>query len=279
MSAHYIFRMDDITPTMDWGRFESLMNLFMKNSIKPLLGIVPDNRDPNLNRQCANPRFWDEMRSLHNSDAIDIAQHGYQHTLIPRPGAALLKSHCGTYELSEFAGESYHDQVFKISEGQKILHSHGISTSYWMAPNHSFDQTTLRALSDLGFTAVSDGVSLFPYTSCGLVFVPQQTWRPRWMPLGVQTICLHSNTITPSEVKGLRVFLRRPYAFSRFSAMLTEVSESAMLKTADMTFGIAYEFTRQLRKYSRRPLQAVRSRPGIRTPLDSKPPLPSHLGS
>lgn len=279
MSARYLFRIDDIAPTMDWGRFESLMNLFIKNSVKPLLGIVPDNRDPNLNRQRANPHFWDEMRTLQQSDLVDIAQHGYQHTLVPRPGAALLRFHCGSRELSEFAGESYHDQVFKISEGKKILHSHGLSTTYWMAPNHSFDQTTLRALSDLGFTAVSDGVSLFPYTACGLVFVPQQTWRPRWMPFGVQTICLHSNTVTPSEVKGLRVFLRRPYAFARFSEMLTGAPETFVSKTADMTFSIAYEFTRQLRGCLRKPPRAVRLRPGIRPQLDSKPPLPSHLGS
>jgi predicted deacetylase len=279
MSARYIFRMDDITPTMDWGRFESLMTLFMKHSIKPLLGIVPDNRDANLCRQTANPRFWDEMRSLQNSDAVDISQHGYQHTLIPRPGAALMRFHCGVHELSEFAGESYHDQVFKIAEGSRILRSHGISTTYWMAPNHSFDTTTLRALVDVGFTAVSDGVSLFPYTSCGLVFVPQQVWRPRWMPCGVQTICLHSNEITPSEIKHLRLFLRRPYAFSRFSTVLAEASCGLIARSADATFTTFYRFASTVKKRTRKPPREGNHNLGIARQRGPKPPLSLHLDS
>jgi predicted deacetylase len=271
--------MDDITPTMDWGRFESLMNLFMKHSIKPLLGIVPENRDPKLRRQQPYPRFWDEMRSLQDSGAIDIAQHGYQHTLVARPGAALLASHCGTHEVSEFAGESYHDQVFKIAEGNRILRSHGITTTYWMAPNHSFDKTTLRALVDVGFTAVSDGVSLFPFKSCGLVFVPQQVWRPRWMPCGVQTICLHTNTITPSEIKELRVFIRRPYAFPRFSEVLAGVSTGIFTRSADLTFALAYRVATQVKKRTRRRIQKARHNLALEQRLDSKQPLQLHLGS
>jgi predicted deacetylase len=279
MNARYIFRMDDITPTMDWGRFESLMNLFMKHSIKPLLGIVPDNRDPNLCRQRANPRFWDEMRGLQESGAIDIAQHGYQHTLVARPGAALLASHCGTHEVSEFAGESYHDQVFKIAEGNRILLSHGITTTYWMAPNHSFDKTTLRALVDVGFTAVSDGVSLFPFRSCGLVFVPQQVWRPRWMPCGVQTICLHSNTITPSEIKELRLFIRRPYAFPGFSEVLDNAPHGMITRSADLTFSLVYHFANQIKRRTRKPSREASHNLVLEKPLDSKQPLPLHLGS
>jgi predicted deacetylase len=279
MNAHYIFRMDDITPTMDWGRFESLMNLFMKHSVKPLLGIVPDNRDPNLCRQQAHPRFWEEMRALQNSDAIDVAQHGYQHTLVPRPGAALLSSHCGAHEVSEFAGESYHDQVFKIAEGNRMLRLHGISTTYWMAPNHSFDKTTLRALVDVGFTAVSDGVSLFPFTLCGLVFIPQQVWQPRWMPCGVQTICLHSNTITTSEIKTLRLFLRRPYAFSRFSDVLAHTSNHHLTQPADLAFRAIYHFANRIKRRTRKPFREANHSQGLTKPLEPKLPLQLHLGN
>ena len=43
-------RMDDITPEMDWEKFERFRALLETYKIKPLIGVVPDNRDENLNR-------------------------------------------------------------------------------------------------------------------------------------------------------------------------------------------------------------------------------------
>ena len=37
------FRMDDITPDMDWKSFEAFEQLFERYGCYPLLGIVPDN--------------------------------------------------------------------------------------------------------------------------------------------------------------------------------------------------------------------------------------------
>jgi predicted deacetylase len=218
MAASYIFRLDDITPAMDWGRFWALLQLFKRHGIKPLLGVVPDNRDRNLNRGPAHADFWKILRTLSAADDIDIAQHGYQHILVHRPRASILGPAEGIrQEVSEFAGDTYNDQSFRIREGRLILEKNGLSTTYWMAPNHSYDQDTLYALRDNGFTALSDGIALFPYIKEGLVFVPQTSWKPRWMPVGVHTVCLHTNSITPRDIKKLRLFLRRPFNFTRFS--------------------------------------------------------------
>jgi predicted deacetylase len=242
MNTKYLFRMDDITPGMDWNRFWALMQLFRRHDIKPLLGVVPDNRDPNLERCPHYPRFWETLRGLVESDAVDIAQHGYQHTLTHRPHASILGSSVGVRkEVSEFAGDPFYDQDFRICEGRRILQHHGISTSYWMAPNHSYDNTTLRALHHNGFTAISDGIALFPFSSDGLTFVPQTSWRPRWMPLGVHTICLHTNEITPQHVKELRVFLRRPFQFTRFSSVATQTSLSSAHAAANHSYQLAYK--------------------------------------
>jgi len=249
MKTMYLFRMDDITPGMDWNRFWALMQLFQRHQIKPLLGVVPDNRDPNLERCSRHPRFWEMLRSLVDSDAIDVAQHGYQHILVHRPDTALLGPSVGIYkQLSEFAGDPFYDQDFRIREGRRILKQHGISTTYWMAPNHSYDKTTLRALRNNGFTAVSDGVALFPFSLDGLVFVPQTSWRARWMPLGVHTICLHTNEITPRQVKELRVFLRRPFHFTRFSTVATHISLSPAHITANRSYLFAYKALWALRR-------------------------------
>lgn len=277
MRAQYIFRLDDITPRMNWDRFDGLMRLLRKHSVKPLLGIVPDNRDPKLNCQSEHPRFWEIMHDFQERGEIDVAQHGYQHLLVARPTVLSLRT--GTRNVSEFAGEPYHDQVFKITEGNRILLSRGIKTNYWMAPNHSFDETTLRALVDVGFTAVSDGISLYPFTYAGLVFVPQQTWRPYWMPCGVQTICLHTNTITPREVKLLRAFLRGPHEITSFSKVLIQHAPRITHTVADLAFQAAYHTAWRFTKGAKKTRQIRMQPPKITTPLGSKPPLQSHLGN
>jgi|GEM_PF-374324 len=285
MSAAYLFRLDDITPEMDWERFWALMRLFLRHSIKPLLGVVPDNRDPNLIRQSSRADFWEILRTLKNSDSIDIAQHGYQHILVHRPGAALIGPAYGIKkEVSEFAGDPFNDQIFRIREGLRIIKSNGLDTTTWMAPNHSYDRNTLKALRENKFTAVSDGVALFPYRSDGLIFIPQTSWRPRWMPLGVHTICIHTNSITPSEVKRLRIFMRRPLNFTRFSEVVSrykDIQDSALTTSAlanaayDLSYRSAWSVNRTINRW--RSGDLPRSQTGSR-PWQA-PPLPSRQDS
>jgi predicted deacetylase len=249
MGAAYIFRLDDITPGMDWDRFWALMQLFRRYGIKPLLGIVPDNRDHNLNRRPPHELFWDTMQDLAKSDEIDVAQHGYQHILVHRPNASLLGPAVGIRkEVSEFAGDPLIDQEFRISEGKNILAQRGLSTPYWIAPNHSFDKNTLQALRSNGFTAVSDGIGLFPYVEHGLLFVPQTSWRARWMPFGVHTICLHTNAITPLQIKELRLFLRRPYCFTRFSDVCREGTRYPTAAVTNTTYATLYRAAWAIKK-------------------------------
>ena len=51
------FRMDDITPGMHWRRFEQFVALFDAHGVKPLLGVVPENRDPKLDVGPQNAGF------------------------------------------------------------------------------------------------------------------------------------------------------------------------------------------------------------------------------
>jgi hypothetical protein len=195
------------------------MRLFQRNRVKPLLGIVPDNRDPKLNRQKPEPQFWETMKLLSERGLVDIAQHGYQHILVrTSQRAALYQTNNSRAARSEFAGYSYQEQLDRIHKGREIMARHGLATTYWFAPNHSFDLTTLNALKNAGFDAVSDGIALLPYHYRGLIFIPQQLWRPAWVPTGVFTICLHSNEITTREIGGIRQFLRTPARITSFDA-------------------------------------------------------------
>lgn len=193
MVAHYVYRMDDVTAGMDRERFRAFLDLFRRHRLRPLLGIVPDNRDPGLNPHPQDPGFWDAMRELRSRGEAEFAQHGHTHVYIGRrPG--ILGRRYGFSDNSEFVGLPYEHQRRKIEEGRELLRTQGIETDVWMAPSHGFDQTTLRALREAGFGAVTDGIALYPYRRGGLVFVPQQLWAPKRVPLGVWTICLHTNT-------------------------------------------------------------------------------------
>ena len=184
------FRMDDITPEMDWSRFQQFKKLFERYRNKPLLGIVPENRDPKLMVSGPNSDFWEEMRRLQEA-GWSVAQHGYQHRYETQDGGLL-----GIKARSEFASLPYEIQYEKIQKGKERLREHGIESDIWMAPGHSYDRNTLRALCNSGFRIVSDGFSLFPYEYMELRFIPCQFGVPRKLPFGVVTICIHANAMT-----------------------------------------------------------------------------------
>jgi predicted deacetylase len=275
MNARYLFRMDDITPTMDWGRFWAILRLFQRNRVKPLLGVVPDNQDRTLNLQKPDPHFWETMRLLVERDLVEIAQHGYQHILARTSETALLKhTHGRKVERSEFAGYSFQEQLERILKGKEILKENGLATDYWFAPNHSFDLTTLSALKTAGFTGVSDGIALTPYRFRGLIFIPQQLWRPAWVPTGVFTICLHSNQITTREIKTIRQFLRSPVKITSFGAEVRGYRHRTLDGVKNALFKELYRGAWKARRAFHTPSQAARVLP-INLPPE---PTPTHLG-
>jgi predicted deacetylase len=186
------FRLDDVSPHMAWDKFDALADLFKKHGVRPLLGVIPDNRDPELLKLPSRADGWERIMVL-ESEGWTTAQHGFRHEY-KTTDAGLL----GINGYSEFAGVDYETQLETLSEGQQILREHGLDTDIFMAPAHSFDQNTLKALKSLGFRYVTDGYSLFPYNRRGLKFIPCQTSRPRKTPLGLVTVCLHPNTM-PDE--------------------------------------------------------------------------------
>ena len=201
--SQYLFRLDDICPTMDWRRLGQLESLFSQFNIKPIIGSVPDNQDPALVVGASQPGFWVYMRQLKKKGWV-VAQHGYQH-IYKTKDSGILKIN----QRSEFAGLPYDEQYQAISAGQAILKKHlGEAPTWWMAPAHSFDATTCQVLKNLSYTHLTDGVALYPFTTLGLTWVPQQLWQPRRMPFGIWTICLHPNTMKDADIHRLRSFVK-----------------------------------------------------------------------
>lgn len=186
--AHYLIRFDDICPKMNWAVWRRVEETLTAAAIKPMLAVVPDNRDETLDVDHANADFWQEVRRWQGM-GWTIGLHGYQHTYVT-PEAGLI----GLNRRSEFAGLSYREQAEKIRRGVEIFEHNGVRPDLWIAPAHSFDAVTLESLAEAGITTVSDGFFAYPGTDRrGTRWLPQQLWEFRPLSFGVWTVCYHCN--------------------------------------------------------------------------------------
>lgn len=199
--ARFVIRLDDICPTMDHEKFARARAHFEAAGVRPLMGIVPDNMDPDLIVHGPDPSFWQMMRDLAAS-GWGISQHGYRHRIHTNDRGLL-----GITARSEFAGRSLEVQREDLAQGKAILVSEGLGTDNFMAPFHSYDRKTLAALKSLGFTTLTDGYGLFPWRAGGLRFVPQLFERPANFGIGIYTMCLHLNNMTMDEIDELGHFM------------------------------------------------------------------------
>lgn len=222
-SAQYLVRFDDLCPTMSRERRESFLSILASHRIHPILAVVPDNQDPELNVQAPDPDFWERMKVLESAGAT-IAMHGYQHLCKSR-GKSLVPLH----EETEFAGVDEPRQREWIRSGLEILRSHGLSPRLFVAPRHGFDQATLRALFREGLGFVSDGFAKRPFSRDEIVCIPQQLWAPAFQQTGLWTICIHPNTAPPSLEQELDRFLQDHAAqFTTFDRVILEYEPSKL---------------------------------------------------
>ena len=203
MSRKIAIRMDDITPDMNWENFYFFKELFRETGITPLLGIVPDNQDPKLHCEAPKDNFYELMREL-EKEGYCLAMHGFHHIYTTKSGGIFPLNHD-----SEFAKVPYKMQKEMLVLGKKKLQEHGIDTDIFMAPSHSYDKNTLRALKETGFTKITDGFGTAPYMYKGLVFYPISFLLSRSLKQkkGVTTMILHANTLTePDRERYMEVF-------------------------------------------------------------------------
>lgn len=213
----YIFRIDDVHPSMDWQAFQGYMDLLGKYGVVPLLGIIPDCRDASLIRHKGSETFWNDIRGFVSTGKAEISQHGFHH-VYGKSRSMLSDWLLGRNPQSEFRGLPFHIQMKMIAEGKAILASQGLFTEVFMPPSHTMDGITRQALLENGFSTVSDGVSLFPYKKGGLFYVPQQQWSPKRVRKGIITICFHSGySYDSSCLKSTEAFLLGKPPILKFS--------------------------------------------------------------
>ncbi len=201
--AQYLLRFDDLSPSLRRQRWEGYAALIEKFNIRPILAIIPDNRSEEWESAQKDPGFWAEMREMEAAGAT-IAIHGYQHRC-ESSGRCLLNLHRRT----EFGGVELETQKEWIRIGKQILEEHGLSPKLWVAPRHGFDTNTLRALKAEGMPCLSDGFARVPFVREGVVWIPQQLWKPVVKAAGLWTICIHPEMDPRSNVRLLASFLEK----------------------------------------------------------------------
>ncbi len=199
MTAQFLIRFDDICPTMNWRKWDQVEKILVDAGIKPLLGVVPDNCDPELRAAPADPTFWNKVRDWRDL-GWSIGLHGFQHCYVSSSAGILGRNH-----YSEFSGLAESVQKSKLERGIEIFRREGIRPEAFIAPAHSFDAVTVRLLARLGVDCISDGYSMFPYVCDeGMLWVPQQLGWFRRMPFGTWTVCLHTNPWVPRQLDQFR---------------------------------------------------------------------------
>jgi predicted deacetylase len=215
MFARYLIRFDDICPQMNWSKWERVEQALLNQNVRPILAVVPDNRDPKLSRDPPRKDFWEKVRGW-QARGWAIGLHGYQHQYVNREAGML-----GINRQSEFAGLGYEEQLAKLRAGLAIFAQEGVRADCWVAPGHSFDWTTVKALADVGIRTISDGFALGPYRDeLDSRWIPQQFARMRAMPFGIWTFCYHPNEMSDAEL------VRFPRLLARLSSRMIPLAEA-----------------------------------------------------
>ena len=58
-----LIRLDDIAENMNWDLMNKCEQLFDQYNIKPLLGVIPKNKDPELLRFNKEEMFWEKIKN------------------------------------------------------------------------------------------------------------------------------------------------------------------------------------------------------------------------
>ena len=202
--SKYIMRLDDAAEKMNvekWLRMEQLLD---KYSIKPLGGVIPACKDPEMDQYMYDDEFWNKVQRWTLKGWV-VALHGYEHIYCTESGGLNPVN-----KRSEFAGVPLDEQKKKIKNGVEILNKHGIIPKIFFAPSHTFDENTIRALKEEScISIISDTVANDVYFNKGIYFIPQQSGRCRKLPFKIVTFCYHPNVMTDVEFDRLEFFLEK----------------------------------------------------------------------
>lgn len=245
MSAKFLIRLDDACQTMDHAKWLRMENLLDKYGIKPMVAVIPDNKDGAFNHErIEDDVFWRRVKSW-QTKGWEIAQHGYTHEYVSKSSGDFTVGN----SYSEFAGLLYSVQREKIKQGYQLLKEQGIAVKSWVAPAHTFDYETVRALSEVtDIEIISDTIALYPYRHKGFIWIPVQIANFINVPFGYWTVCIHPNEFTHKDFEQLERSIQR-FQSQIIATPEIKVHNGFRMKLVNFSFKVIFNL---LIKYKRR---------------------------
>jgi len=201
----YLVRLDDASEYMDDKKWKKIFDILSKYSIKPIIGVIPNNEDPKLTSKYEkNLKFWLEVKQW-EKDGMTICMHGYNHLYTTKS-----KGINPIGKKSEFAGVDLEIQRDKIRKASQIFKNNNIYTNCFFAPSHTYDHNTLKAIKDeSNINVIIDSYSSKPYSKFDFVFIPQQFGKFRHSLFKLTTFCYHPNTMDEEDFINFERFLAK----------------------------------------------------------------------
>jgi len=202
----YLIRLDDIAENMNWDLMDRAEALFDKLDIKPVVGIIPDNKDIELlNYPKKEFNFWEQVRKW-KKKGWEIGMHGTNHLY---DGFCKKNDYLNLGGNTEFCNLNYDEQLKKIQLGLKKFESEDLKIRTFFAPNHTFNNNTINALNACGINEIIDGYGIMPYTENNTKFIPQLFYKIIKLPFGFQTFQIHLNYLKEKEFNDFEVFIKK----------------------------------------------------------------------
>ena len=198
-----LIRLDDIAENMNWDLMQKLELLFEKYKIKPVLGVIPENKDNELLAYPKKDNFWEQVKIWRNK-GWEIAMHGYTHVYDKTCKNNDYFNYGGG---SEFSGHPLETQMLRIKNGLKKFDHEKIKIRTFFAPNHTYDKNTFIALKNCGINEVIDGYGFVPYVQNDIKFIPQLFYKVLALPFGIQATQIHLNYWTQKDFDNFEKFI------------------------------------------------------------------------
>lgn len=198
-----LIRLDDIAENMNWPLMKKCESLFDKYNIKPLLGVVSNNKDPELLSNQKNDKFWDQIRKWKEKN-WEISMHGFTHVYDQETKKKDYFNYGGG---SEFFGHSYEEQFSRINKSLEIFKKENIEVRSFFAPNHTYDLNTFSALKNNNIQNIIDGYGLMPFKRNNINFIPQLFYREILLPFGIQSTQVHLNYWNENDFQAFEKFI------------------------------------------------------------------------
>ncbi len=240
-----LIRLDDIAENMNWNLMEKSELLFEKYGIKPILGVIPNNKDNELLSYSKKNNFWEQVRNWRDK-GWEIAMHGYTHVYDKICKNEDYFNYGGG---SEFCGHTLETQISRIKNGLQKFKNEKIKIRSFFAPNHTYDKNTFIALKNFRINEVIDGYGLMPYIENDIKFIPQLFYKVFVLPFGIQTLQIHLNYWEQKDFDNFEKFIKKhSNKIITYDQAIAKINNSFFYKFINTSTKIILRIKRAIKK-------------------------------